>query len=123
MHFKVDLPPGIVNALPSSLRKHGYSFQLVTIQSCAPSDPLRGTPIPGREAFGEEIRPVGSLPEGAGWPPGQTEGVLGGRTESLHPDTGLHVIVILVCIENRFRHVGRQAGSHAMLTDQIGAIG
>ena len=54
---------------------------IVTIQPYTPSDPLCGPPPSEREAFSEETRPIGSLLEGAGWPSGQTEGVLGGRTE------------------------------------------
>ena len=57
-----------------------YTCQ-VTIQSYTPSDPLRGPPPSGREAFSAEIRSIGSLSERAGWPLGQTEGVLRGRTE------------------------------------------
>ena len=53
----------------------------VTVQSRTPSDPLRGPPPSKREAFGEQIRLIGSLLEGAGWPIGQTEGVLMGGTE------------------------------------------
>ena len=54
---------------------------MVTLQSRTPSDPLRGPPPSKREAFGEQIRLIGSLLEGAGWPIGQTEGVLMGGTE------------------------------------------
>ena len=76
---------------------------LVTIQSRTPSDPLRGPPPSKREAFGEQMRLIGSLPEvcaamplgGAGWPIGQTEGVLLGRTEQLRQ-------------ENRWRPRGRR---------------
>ena len=53
----------------------------VTIQSRTPSAPLRGPPSSKREAFGEQMRLIGSLSEEAGWPLGQTEGAFLGGTE------------------------------------------
>ena len=76
------LPQSPAVTAPSEREPFGFRATIlmititVTIQSCTPSDPLRGAPPSKREAFGEQMRLIGSLLEGAGWPTGQTEGVL-----------------------------------------------